>query len=424
MSKKYPVIVRCESLLEAFALEVKVCELPSLTYIYTSTNLLTQKTLFALLLSYPRLSTMVDMSSITRMASDFTIDDLAHLKSLLDRKLHNIPEHHLPTLTINDILQQAPQALHIPTIPPDIQLPFLLRNRSIINHDNVCPIKDERKQTLKVTRTIFFYHLNEAQQFQRFHDTSRWNLALFTALLGQSSTSTMSPTSVRPSRRPDTPLLKTEYITPAARRFMTSYLAAVMERHNTPTVFTAREEFIQRWKNGAWELFQQFRASQRKLLKREMYRLSAQWEDELDMAMKEMGRPEYERRIAPFVGSIIPGRKDQGLPPCTHDHLRRFARSASPSPEAREGMNMELQEAREGRNELLDALRVPLEEREYQNHHRDEEVQMPADIRYAIAAMQNVRPADMLQVLMRLFPVVEEERQFGWDHAAWERPGS
>ena len=354
------------------------------------------------------------MATITRMAADLSIDELARLESLLGCKLQNIPDRHLPTLMIADILNQTPKALFIPTIPPDIQLSFFLRHRSIINRDDERPIKDEQKQPPKITRAIFFYHLSETHQFQRFHDTSRWNLALFTALLSVPTPTPRSLARVRHSRQSQAPLSKTEHITPAARRFMTSYIAAVMERHNTPTVFDKREEFVSRWKESRWDLFVRFQAAQKKLLKREMQRLNKEWERELDRAMEIMGRRQYDARVAPFVGSIIPGRKDQGPPPKVYEDVRDFTRSASPSPEAREDMDMDQHESGEGRNELLEALRVPLEARDYQKDDKSEEVNAPADIRHAIASMQNVRPTDMLPALMRLFPVEVPKRKSRW----------
>lgn len=337
------------------------------------------------------------------MASDLTIDELTRLRSLLDRKLQNIPEHHLPSITINDILQPTARALQITTLPPDIQLPYFLRNRSLINRDNARPIKDERRQPLKITRAIFFYHLNETHQFQRFHDMSRWNLAMFTALLTPTTPTT-----------PYTPRSKSaaEAITPVAHRFMTTYLAAVLERHNTPKLFTKREEFIKRWKDSTIDFFVTIKSSQRKLLKKALLRLNPEWERELDTAIKTMGRKQYDARVAPFVGSIIPGRKDQGLLPETYGD---FTRSAGPSPEVQDVMDIGSDEHVEGKNELLKALCVPLEDRNYRDDDRyEEEASTPADIRVAIAAVQDVKARDVLRALMRLFPVQVERRESRW----------
>jgi hypothetical protein len=41
------------------------------------------------------------------------------------------------------------------------------------------------------------------------------------------------------------PISKDTYIPPAARRFMIAYLAAMLEHHNSPTMFEKRESFIE-----------------------------------------------------------------------------------------------------------------------------------------------------------------------------------
>lgn len=347
------------------------------------------------------------MQEITRMAAKLTMNDVAHLEGLLKRKLTYIPDHVLSALTINDILLQTPQALSNAGVPPDLHLPFFLRNRTYIDRHGERPIKDGETQSLDITRAIFFYHLNEAHQFQRYHDLSRWNQSLFTALLSTSANSKSSQikSPVHSSRRSRSEVSKTEHVTPAARRFMTSYLAAILERHNTPRVFNKREEFIRRWKESRWDMFEHLGAAQRKLLKKQTILLNRRWEFELDRAIERMGRNEYDRWIALFVGSIILGRKDQGLPASAQVHLLGFERSASPPLEA---MQMDQGHDREGKNELLEALRVPIGERRKQDYEYVEQTETPADMRYAITCMQNVSPADMLPTLMQLFPVADE----------------
>ncbi|KAF2832360.1 hypothetical protein CC86DRAFT_271693, partial [Ophiobolus disseminans] len=315
----------------------------------------------------------------------------ARQRSLLDRKLQNVPERHVPKITIHDILYPTPRVLHITTLPSDLQLPYFLRNRALINHDSERPIKDERRQPLKLTRAIFFYHLSEAHQFQRFHDMARWNIAMFTALLTLSSPTIPSTPTAKP-----TPTSSSDTITPAAHRFITIYLSAVLERHNTPTLFTAREAFIKRWKTSPLDLFTNIKASQRKLLKKALARLNTEWERELDIAVRTMDRKEYDARVAPFVGSVIPGRKDQGLMPVP-EATRDFTRSAGPSPEAEH-------EVAQGGNEILDALCVPLDDGMYRDEKRyEEDVSTPVDIRVAIATVQRAVPRDVLRALMRAF---------------------
>jgi hypothetical protein len=341
---------------------------------------------------------MTNDQELAHMVSNTTVEDLAHLEGLLKRKLLNIPEHVITAFTISDILIQIPCVLITPTVPSDIQISFLLRNRALVDRHGGRPIKDENQQSSEITRAIFFYHLHEPHQFQRYHDLSRWNLALFAALLSSPPT---SPTAlIQSSHQSQARVHKPEYVTSAAKRFMRRYLAAVMERHNTPTVFKKREDFVKRWKESSWDLFERFGASQRKLMKREMQRLNAMWEVELDRAMKVMGRREYERCVAPFVGCIIPGRKDQQVPVSLGASVRPA--SSSPMLEREEQMHV----VQEGNNDLLDALRVPLGEPNYQDDHGyDKDATTPVDMRYAISRMQDVRPVDILPVLMRLFPV-------------------
>jgi hypothetical protein len=217
---------------------------------------------------------MSAMLAITHMASDFATDDIPFLSSLLESKLKYIPDHVLPALTIEDILLQTTRAVHVSNIPADLQLPFLLRQRTYIDRHGGRPIKDDNEQSLDITRACF----------QRYHDTSRWNLALFTALLSNPRARQPTQTARAPHHSVSVP----------ARNFMESYLSAVMERHNTPTIFTKREEFIKKWKGSRWDLYQNFKAAQKKLLRREVGLLTKKWEIELDVAIREMGRTQYD----------------------------------------------------------------------------------------------------------------------------------
>lgn len=364
----------------------------------------------------------------TYTAAQFTISDLTELENLLKRKVGDIPHPSLSKLSLANILSLEPQNLNIEGIPHDLQLAFLLRNRTLIDRSAGKPLKDEDKQSLDVTRAIFFYRLDEAHHFWRYHDPSRWNPALFIALLATADThlrslppSTPPATSANPHRIAFVPESKARSISPAAGRFMQSYLAALLENHNTPSVFTARELFVRRWKNGVWDVYTLFASSQKKLLKKELKRLRKGWEIELDLARSGMGsngmtREEYTQRVAPFVGSIIPGRKDQGLPIKTMWYATPAA-----SPEAEGGVAVDAKRLASRKAELLEALRVPLEEREWKDDKEYEEVCEVIDLRTAIDALRTVKPAEMLRVLLQLFPMDDTVTGQGGSHwKSWE----
>jgi hypothetical protein len=330
----------------------------------------------------------------TRTARAAVMYDALTLKSLLKRKLRNIPLYIIPTITASYVLDQSTRVTHISSVPTDIQLPFLFRNRALINRYFGRPIKDEKEQSMDITRAIFFYHIGETYQFQRYHDTSRWNIAFFVALICLPEP--FSPSQSSQNSNANVP--EAQRITPAARRFMTSYLAAVMERHNTPTTFNKREEFVRLWKNSKWVLFERFAASQKKILKKRMQILNNDWEIELDVALREMGRREYDARVAPLVGCLVPGRRDQGI---YREHLIAAANPVSRPYELVDG------EMEKGGNELLEALCVPLEDQDQNQqivYGRGEDAVTPVDFSYAIASLQKVRPFKMLEELMRLFP--------------------
>jgi hypothetical protein len=350
------------------------------------------------------------------------------LEELLKTKLLAIPPYHLPALTLSDILAQTPRALSLSNIPPDIQLAFFLRNRAIIDRNGGGePVKDKALQSLDMTRTIFFYRLNEARQFQRFHDTMRWNTAIFISLLSLPSDAPLeklylghrkSGKKSNDGKMKRPPMSKDNYLPPAARRFMSSYLAAVLEHHNTPTAFTARETFIELWKNGIWDMFTVFSGAQKRSLKNILKQSSKEWEEELDHAECQMGRNEYDNKVAKFVGTIIPGRRDQSLPApllaqqgamglelSGDAHMGSDVRVSSLETEIQGGMSTS--------NELLEALRVPFVARKVDSKTKDQEqasrmfeveATTVADLRYAIAAAQKMKPSDMLPILLGLFP--------------------
>jgi hypothetical protein len=350
--------------------------------------------------------------------------DQAELQLLLKDKLHGIPTLHLPALTLADILDQTPRALNIPNIPPDIQLPFFLENRAAIDHYAGKPMKDEEKQSLEITRAIWFYRLDEAHQFQRFHDTMRWNTAIFVALLALHSQSSDSPhgevgavdrrrgpvDSYRPGRV-TTPSPTHVPIPPAAIRFIKHYLAAVIEHHNAPTSsFTARESLIRTWKTGPWELFTVFGGAQKKLLKNAMKKLSREWDAEFRVAEKQLGRKRYEREVGKFVGGLLPGKRELGV-----RGVEVFVKEEGVHVQMRDSVLVEQEESGEAAgNELLQALLSPYtllaKEARMQGEKGGKsgvvevEGTPVTNLRHAIATLQKMEPRDILPVLIRLFP--------------------
>ncbi|KAI4910974.1 hypothetical protein J4E90_007231 [Alternaria incomplexa] len=349
--------------------------------------------------------------------------DQVDLQLLLKNKLQGVPPNHIPAVTLADILDQTPQALNLPNIPPDIQLPFFLYNRATIDRYASKPIKDEEKQSMEITRAIWFYRLDQTHHFQRFHDIMRWNTAIFVALLAQHSQSSDQSNSAYSeagvldrrrgtidSYRPGRVTTPTHAPIPsAAIRFIKQYLAAVIEHHNTPTSsFAARESFILTWKTGPWELFTVFGGAQKKLLKNAMKKLSKEWEAELRVAESQLGRERYERKVGKFVGGVVPGKREMGV----------RAEGVKSEDGNVDKANLVLPGRGEGEgnsgNELLQALLAPYVPQTNEARGQDgkgvkrgaTEVEgtLVTDVRSAIAALQKMEPRDILPVLIRLFP--------------------
>ncbi|KAF2848376.1 hypothetical protein T440DRAFT_536586 [Plenodomus tracheiphilus IPT5] len=379
------------------------------------------------------------------------LDERAQLSALLKHKLRAIPPYHLPTLTINDIILQTPTATHIPNIPTDIQLPFFLRHRALLARDDDRPLKSEKAQNMNLTRAIWFYRLDSARQFQRYHDGVRWNLAIYTALLAYSSpgptlttttpavtNSTRTPTinnraippgphypppsrnysnysnkPIKPHSRTRPPQKRDTYIplSPSATRFITMYLSAVLEHHNTPHTFHAREIFLKSWKATRWDLFTITSAAQKKVLKGEMKRLAKEWDAVLDAEIQKSGRVGFERGVGRFVGGLVPGRRAGGGELPSSDGYGAYALSSGMSSvgiKVEEGVEEAVMQGVEGGgNELLDALRVPFHGQGELGGMQDEETSTVAEARYAISVVQRMGARDIMPVLMRLFPGAE-----------------
>jgi hypothetical protein len=166
-------------------------------------------------------------------------------------------------------------------------------------------------------------------------------------------------------------------------------------------------------------LFVSFGPAQKKLMKNAMKGLSKEWEEELDLAERRMGRDKYEKMVAKFVGTVISGRRDQSLPATLLSQTKPVklevgedVRMGGDVRRLYRGGQVEKEET--DSNELLEAFRVPyntrkmdgkLEQRQQTTRHVSEiEAIAVADLRYAIAATQKMKPSDMLPVLLKLFP--------------------
>jgi hypothetical protein len=269
------------------------------------------------------------------------------------------------------------------SIPPDLQLQFFFTERTLVDSSKGLAIKDETVQHIDITRLIFYYRLDEAHQFQRYHDSHRWNIAIFLAILS-------TPYKSRDSRN------KT-YIPPAACRYIISYLGAVLEHHTTPTLFGQRNSFVKLWKNSRYDFFT-FAAGQKKILKGVMKYLSTAWEVELKRAKMEMGEEDYARRVAKFVGVLIPGRQDQRA------HVNPYVFDAQDADVKREDDGSELR-----KGALLAALEEPLilSNDVVQPDGDTETVMKTHD---ALTAVKTSEPRSILSTLMRAFPSEEDWR--------------
>ncbi|KAJ4350382.1 uncharacterized protein N0V89_009003 [Didymosphaeria variabile] len=262
------------------------------------------------------------------IVDNIPVEERFVLKDILEHKLQGIPadlvplprslaqkkagtgddsfetEHFHRYLTITQVLDHEPNAINLPHIPSDLRLEFLLRNRVTIDAHCRLAIKDSEEQHVDITRAIYFWRLDGLHQFQRYHDSARWNIALYVALL----TDDLSDNS--------------GYVkTKAAHEFAIAYLAAVLEHHNDAAVFEKREAFIKMWKSTQYDFFI-FNSSQKRLMKNEMKRLAKEWQVELQRIQKgkELGKNNFVRennynaKIAKFVGVLIPGDQSQRGP--------------------------------------------------------------------------------------------------------------
>jgi hypothetical protein len=330
--------------------------------------------------------------SITDESIGLSPEETGQLRLLLEYKLRYIPPAHIPRITLADIFHRT-QRTHTPNIPNDINLAFFLRNRALINEYNCVPQKKDNGQDEAIARAIWFYRLDTSHQFQRHHDTIRWNITLFTALITQHKLSQqMGKQDIYPSKDGTHRNQRSPTLSPAAVRFMTLFLDAVLEAHTHPTIFTAREAFIRVWRISPLVLFSHVKPWAQKKLKRTIKALSPEWEGELRRARQVMGSDAYDANVAPFVGSLVPGQ------PVRAPYLDTGAT----------GRNDEANVAfgKREKNELLDALTVPcptaIQGKSNGAVKQSEDGELVCDLRAAISCVQSVRPKETLPVLMKI----------------------
>lgn len=347
--------------------------------------------------------------------------DREHLEDVLKLKLSGIPTGHLPSLRLSDVLQQTPRT-RLTHIPSDIDLAWFLRNRARVDEyirtymQNKSGGDDVADVDEKVVRAAWYYRLSASHQFQRYHDAVRWNLAIYTALLTQHSLLLKSLSNENTKTNSSKTSNKLE-LSPAALRFITSYLSAVLEQHNAPAQFEKRNAFIALWQTGRFDLFTIHKSWAKKALQRALKALSSEWAISLSHAQRAMGS-EHEDDVGRFAGSLVPGREDRTL--------TSWARGEQPRGENYAGRgagrdvcydccgterDTDVQIQGEA-NELLDALCAPLSLSLAGQRAREpvrDEMTMVCDMRTAVTCVQTTRPRDMLPVLMRLFPVDKHE---------------
>jgi hypothetical protein len=301
---------------------------------------------------------------------DSHANDRITLSALLTLKLRGIPKGHLPPLTLTSLLTLSPSALSLLHIPPDIQLLWFLAHRSNIPSH---PLKKPTDQSLATTRAIFFYRLSETHQFQRYHDVARWNIAIFLALL------------TKPSKEMDG----------TSRTFAQAYLHAVLEAHETPTLFAQREAFVSIWKHGPLDLWGRFRSAEMKLLKRRIKALRAEWDEVVQVEAYRWGAGtgEYHALVGRFLGSLIPSQ-GQGL--------RRVEQTGEDAGEDALMDEGEKEEVWEG-NELVAALRVPYLGDEEESTEVRQQGPPVVDTRLALQAASEVRAEEIMKMIQREF---------------------
>jgi hypothetical protein len=105
------------------------------------------------------------------------------------------------------------------------------------------------------------------------------------------------------------------------------------------------------------------KSGQKAFLKKEMVRLKREWEHELDRVRGSMGEEAYWSRVAPFVGCLVAGRVDQGRREATVAFGFGVSGMADGRVDGYGDVNESNGDMERERNELLEGLRVSLDEK-------------------------------------------------------------
>lgn len=153
------------------------------------------------------------------------------------------------------------------------------------------------------------------------------------------------------------------------------------------------------WKESRYDFFVVKKSGQKAYLKRELVRLRREWEVELDRVWETMGKVAYWKTVAPFVGCLVAGRVDQGR---SEMALRFGVGVRGMVDESAEGYgNVKRERDGDGRNELLEGLKVPLYGHVTGGFEVDHETVV--DLTAGLNAVKASTAKGMLTMLLELF---------------------
>lgn len=142
------------------------------------------------------------------------------------------------------------------------------------------------------------------------------------------------------------------------------------------------------------------KSGQKAFLKKEMTRLKREWEHELDRVRWSMGEEAYWSRVAPFVGCLVAGRVDQGRSEATVAFGVGVKNMTNESVEESGDVNEWNGNAERERNELLEGLRMPLDEKVVGGFGAEYETVV--DLSAGLNAVKSSTAKEMLATLLAL----------------------